>query len=158
MGWYIDMRKNIKIFIDIIMTILFVFLLIGLQIDIWWHIILSYALVSVVAIYIYLNRKWLFSSLKALRKNKAVPKTLYMQFLFIVLTIYFVVVTISDIKLTQISPVSDDIFTKICNYFDTQYNRILDLHIVSSVIFIISILLHVHVHWKYIKNKIREIY
>lgn len=148
------MRKNIKIIIDVCMVLLLIFLLVGLQIRLWWHVILGYALVPVVIFHVFLNRKWLVNSLRTFMKGEANSQTLYMLFLFAVLTISFIVATISGIVLTQLSPISDDIFIHIRNRFNSEYSSILNLHVRSSVAFVIAIVFHVKIHWKYIKNKI----
>ena len=128
------MTRQVKILIDICMVILLVLLFLTEDI-LSVHIFLGYVLIPIIIIHLLLNGKWLVNSTKKLFRGKMTPKSLYMYVLFVGLTIAFAVCIISGIAIVEFSA-----------------KHLCDLHEISAYACVILVILHVQVHWRYLKS------
>jgi len=128
------MTKSAKILIDICLILLL--LLLFLTEDfISIHTFLGYALIPVIIMHLLLNGKWLAASTRKLFNGKLTWKSRYMYGLFVGLAIAFSVCIGSGIALLY-----------------SSISFICELHEISAYICVVLVILHVQVHWKYIKS------
>jgi len=100
------------------------------------HIFLGYFIIPVIIIHLLLNGKWLVNSTKKLFSGKlTTPKLRYMYVLFVGLTIAFAVCIISGIAIVEYSA-----------------GHLCDLHEISAYACVVLVILHVQVHWRYLKS------
>ena len=128
------MTQRVKILVDICLVVLLVLLFFTEDI-LSVHTFLGYALIPVIIIHLLLNGKWLVASTKKLFSGKLTSKSRYMYALFIGLTIAFSVCIGSGIALLY-----------------SSISFMCDLHEISAYVCVALVILHVQVHWKYIKS------
>ena len=145
--------KRLKIFIDVCMTILLVLLFPTARSNPTLHIILGFIFIPVVIIHLLLNGKWLFGSIKKFFSDKLNFKTQYMFLLVVGLMIAFFVCIYSGIVVYQ-----SDAYQSFSNL--NRHRRLPDtfiwfmyrLHGISAIVCVILTVLHVKVHWGYLKS------
>jgi len=144
------MTKRIKILIDACMTILLLLLFPSAKVSPSLHIFLGYALAAVIVIHLLLNGKWLINSIKNLFSSKLNAKARYMLILVFGLIIAFAVCTYTGIAIYQSDAYSSTPMFKAV--MDSSLRSLYALHGVSAAACVVLTVLHVKVHWSYIKS------
>ena len=179
--------KNIKIVTDVRMTILLVLLFLTGLLTFCWkyayepstdeqfledeqsvtthqkflttaielHNILGFIFVPVVITHIILNGKWLFGAIKNLFRGKLNAKTKYMLMLAVGLVISFSLSLYSGIYMYILS------YTDLPWIYEKLQEQPIDplyaLHGYSSIVCFVLTVLHIQVHWGYIKPWFRQV-
>jgi cytochrome b subunit of formate dehydrogenase len=100
------------------------------------HNIFGFTLVAVVITHILLNGRWLYGAIKNLPGRKLNSKAKYMLMLVTGLVITYFICLYSGINM-YLKPPTDFIYL---------------LHGISAIACVILTVLHVHVHWGYLKS------
>jgi cytochrome b subunit of formate dehydrogenase len=144
--------RRIKIFIDVFMVINLLLLFLTVRINPSSHIILGFILIFLLVIHILLNGKWLLTSIKNMFFGKLNPKSWYMLLLVIGLVVAFFICIYSGITISRSE------FYQSSNRFkwlaDQSIQFMYRLHRISAIVCVILTILHIRVHWKYIKSSI----
>jgi hypothetical protein len=143
-------KKYCRIATDIAMVILFLLLQIPSRIlPVFMHELFGLLIILPVAVHIMLNRRWISTTLSNMFHGKTNRNSQYLFVLVIGLLIAFIVTIISGIALsrsldgvilTHDSPVREKVLFPMI------------IHRTSSMVLVVIILLHVKVHWKYLKS------
>ena len=144
------MKKRVKIFIDVVMTVLLILLFPTAKANPTLHVYLGIAFIGVAAIHLVLNGKWLLATTKKLFSGKLNPKTRYMYLLVVGLTIGFVicnytgfVVWLSEFYTPEAS---------VARLLDNSLHGAYRMHSVSAIICVVLTFLHAKVHGGYLKS------
>lgn len=143
------MIKYAKILVDACMAILLVLLFPSAE-NPSLHVVLGFALAAAIIVHLLLNGKWLLNSIKNLFGSKLNSKTRYILMLAIGLMIAFFVCIFSGIAIYQ-----SDYYTSgnvLAGRINPSLQSLYGLHSISSALCIIIGILHVKVHWGYIKS------
>lgn len=162
-----------KKILDIALMAVFLLLFITPRINIHVHIILGVLMITMIIIHLYMNRTWIINSFKKIKKGKF--KLNSMVVMAVVLGVVFVVVNVSgffaiDTMGVHVSPAaarmhpllssqlmfSDAIDIQHVNPVSTMMNfhgrpsTAKIVHVLSSRIMFVLLIIHVKMHWKYL--------
>jgi len=147
------MVKRIKIFVDACMTILLILLFPTAKISPSLHIFLGFVLIPVIIIHLLLNGKWLIGSIKKLFCGKLNSKARYMLMLVVGLIVAYAICNYTGIAIYR-----SDLYSTsrvFMGRLDPSMQLLYVLHGVSAVACVILTVLHVKVHWGYLKSIMR---
>jgi len=127
--------KGFKIFVDACMATLMVLLIITSKANLALHIILGHVFIPVAVIHLLLNGKWLLGTIKRFFNGEINSKARHMFRLVVGLTIAFFACISSGIVMYQ-----------------SGAYHLHHLHIIATIACLILVILHVKVHWGYLKS------
>ena len=147
------MLKRIKIFVDACMTILLISLFPTAKISPSLHIFLGFVLILVLIIHLLLNGKWLIDSIKKMFCGKLNQKARHMFMLVVGLIVAYSICNYTGIAIYR----SDLYFSGkvFLGRLEHSIQMLYALHRISAVACVILTVLHVKVHWSYLKSIIR---
>ena len=138
-------KKNlskIMIIVDAVMVVLFVGLMASLNFSIWLHEVFGIILAPVVVLHLILNWRWIKTMFAKLFRREKMPRK--SRNLFILNMLLFIMTGISIVSGVMVSqalfPMTPSNFAEV-------------LHGLTSDASILLSILHIRVHWSYIKSK-----
>lgn len=135
-----------KIILDIVMFIMFLFLMFTNITGVLIHEILGIVIFILVILHIVINRKWLFSISKNIKNKNIKTKFKIMCIIDWLMTIIIFIITISGMIL------STDLFSFIPN---NNYNLSYNIHLYLSDMEIIIMFIHLGLHLNEVYKKLK---
>jgi hypothetical protein len=143
-------KKTCKIIVDIAITMIFAVLLIPRVVDTSTHELLGIIIAPIVALHILLNWKWVKATITSMRRGKATEKSQQMFRLVIGLAVSLVITIISGLLLSNALD-GAALSHGLGHSMQGGIMPAMAVHRLSSMACMVFIILHIKVHWSYIK-------
>jgi hypothetical protein len=144
------MKKVCKVIIDIVLAAIFVVLLIPHIVETSIHELLGIILIPVVVVHVLLNWKWVKTTVLNLHRGKASEKSWRMFRLIIGLLVSLTITIVSGLFLSKALN-GETLSHQSGHSMQSGIMPAMVVHRVSSMACMVFIILHIRIHWNYLK-------